>query len=158
VVPENRKIDDFIERRLRQAPLSKTSSDFTSHLMKRMQSEYESALAEARSDRIAKYIIGVFCSLILIVTVILSYAAKSSVSSAIESTNIKIEPTIETSTNYFQQFLSFIQNFSADVFAFFGFSVSPQTVSIFAGLFVVFTLFFLADRILLKGKLRSIHS
>jgi hypothetical protein len=158
VVPENRKIDDFIESRLRQAALSKTSSDFTSHLMKRMQAEYRSSLEEVRRDRIAKYIVGSFCSLIIIVTVIIGYFAKTDVSSTVESANIKIEPTIENSANYFQQLLSFIQNFSVDVLGFFGLSISPHTINVFAGLLVVLTLFFLADKAIFKDKLRSIRS
>jgi len=156
--PGNRKIDDFIENKLRQASLARTRSDFTGHLMKRIESEYTLSLQEARSDRIAKYIIGSFSSLILVVTILIGYLAKSDVSSKIESTGITIQPTIETSANYFQQFLTLVQNFFVDVLAFLGLSVSLQTVNIVAGLLVVFTFFFLADKIFFKGKLRSIHS
>jgi hypothetical protein len=126
--------------------------------MKRIESEYTLSLQEARSDRIAKYVIGAFSSLILIVTVFFGYLAKSDVSNKIESTGIKFEPAVETSTNYFQQFIAFVQDFSINVLSFFGLSVSLQTVNVIAGLIVVFTFFFLADRIFFKGKLRSIHS
>ena len=154
---ENRKIDDFIENKLKRASLARTSGDFTSHLMNKVQSEYKTAVEEAKRDRIAKYIIGIFCSLILVITIMVGYLAKSDVSSTIESTNIKIEPTIVTSTNYFQQFITFIQNLFINILSFFGLTVSLQSVNIIAGLIVIFTLFLVADRIFLKGKLRSIH-
>lgn len=156
--PKERKINEFVESKLRKSERKNTSSDFTPFVMKRVQSEYKSFAADARRDRIAKYIIGAFSSLMLIFTFIIGYAAKSDISTEVESTGIKIEPTVETSNNIVQQFLGYISVFFENVLGFFGLNATAQNLSIIIGLILIVIFYFLADRVLLKGRLRSIRN
>ncbi len=155
---KDRKINELIESKLRKSRQADASDDFTSFVMKRVKSEYSSFAAEARRDRIAKYIIGAFSSLVLIFTIVIGFIAKSEVSSEVESTGIRIEPTVETSNNIVQQFLSYISTFFENVLGFFGLSATVQNLSIIIGLILIVVFYFLADRVLLKGRLRSIRS
>ena len=154
---QKRKIDEFIESKLRQAKLENTSSDFSSFVMKRVSSEYKSYVEEEKRDRAAKYIIGAFSALMVIFTFILGFIAKSDISSATQSTGISIEPTVETSNSIVMQFLGYIQNFFVNVLAMLGLTASPQTISLIIGFVLVVIFYFLADRVFLKGKLKSIR-
>ena len=155
---QKRKIDEFIESKLRQAKLENTSSDFSRFVMKRVSSEYKSYVEEEKRDRVAKYIIGAFSSLMVVFTFILGYLAKSDINSTVKSTGINIEPTVETSNNIVLQFLGYIQNFFVNVLAMLGLTATPQTISMIVGLVLVVAFYFLADRYFLKGKLKSIRS
>ena len=155
---QKRKIDEFIESKLRQAKPENTSSDFSRFVMKRVSSEYKSYVEEEKRDRVAKYIIGAFSSLMVVFTFILGYLAKSDINSTVKSTGINIEPTVETSNNIVLQFLGYIQNFFVNVLAMLGLTATPQTISMIVGLVLVVAFYFLADRYFLKGKLKSIRS
>jgi len=155
---KDRKINEYIESKLRKSKLTDASGDFTSFVMKRVHSEYKSMTAEARRDRIAKYIIGAFSSLMVIFTVIIGYVAKSEIGSKTESTGIKIEPTVETSNNILQQFIAYISAFFENVLGVFGLSATLQNISIIIGLVLIVLFYFLADRVFLKGRLKSIHN
>lgn len=155
---KERKIEDFINGKLRHSKLESTSSGFTQFVMKRAGMEYKSFAAEEKRDRAAKYIIGVFSGLMLMITVIIGYMAKSQFSSGIKSTGVSFEPTVETSNNFLQNLPTYIQAFFMKVLGYFGLSLSPQSVSIIIGLILIAVFYFIADRIFLKGKLKSIRS
>ena len=155
---KKRKIEEFINSKLRQAKLENTSSDFSQFVMKRVNSEYKSYVEEEKRDRAAKYIIGAFSALMVIFTFIVGFLAKSDISSVEQSTGISIEPTVETSNGIVMQFLGYIQNFFVNVLAMLGLTASPQTISLIVGLILVVVFYFLADRVFLKGKLKSIRS
>lgn len=155
---KKRKIEEFINSKLRQAMLENTSSDFNSFVMKRVSSEYKSYVEEEKRDRVAKYIIGAFSALMVIFTFILGFLAKSDINSATQSTGISIEPTVETSNGIVMQFLSYIQNFFVNVLAMLGLTATPQTVSLIIGFILVVVFYFLADRVFLKGKLKSVRN
>ncbi len=156
MVNGKKSIDQFLDERLRRsASRNTTSSDFTTHVMKQVQTEYQFAVAEQRRDRIAKYIIGAFSFFTIAVALILGYFSRSQVSQTVESTNIKIQPTIETSNTFLQQFVAFIQNVFTDALSLLGLTISARTVTILIVLVIVFALYFLADRFIIKGKLRS---
>ncbi len=155
---KERKIDDFIESKLRQAKLENTSSGFTQFVMKRAGLEYKYFAAEEKHDRLAKYIIGIFSTLMVVFTVIMGYLAKSQLSSTVKSTGVSIEPTVETSNNFLQNIPSYIQAFFMKLLGLFGLSLSPQSVSIIIGLILIAVFYFIADRVFLRGKLKSIRS
>lgn len=155
---KEKKINEFIESKLRKSKIESASGDFSSFVMKRVQSEYKSMTADAKRDRFAKYIIGAFSSLMLIFTVIIGYIAKSEIGSEVESTGIKIEPTVETSNNILQQFLAFMSAFFENVLGFFGLTATVQNISIIVGLVLIILFYFLADRVFLKGRLKSVRS
>ena len=155
---EDRKIDRFIESKLRQGKLETPSAGFTQFVMKRAGSEYKSSAAEEKRDRAAKYIIGIFSALMVGFTVFMGYIAKSELSSTVRSTGVSIEPTVQTSNNFIQNFLAYIQSFFLNLLDLLGFSATPQSVIIIIGLILVLAFYLLADRIFLKGKLKSIRS
>lgn len=155
---QDRKIDEFIDSKLRQSRLESTSPGFTQFVMKRANSEYKSLAAEEKHDRVAKYIIGIFSALMVGFTVFMGYIAKSELSSTVRSTGVSIEPTVQTSNNFIQNFLAYIQSFFVNLLALLGFSATPQSVIIIVGLVLVLAFYLLADRIFLKGKLKSIRS
>jgi len=151
----NRKIEEYIENNLRRSSLVHTSESFTNRLMNKVTSESRSVIQEIKTERIAKYIISIFISLALGVTVIVGYLTGGEVNSKIESTSVKIEPTIETSSNYIQQFVSFIASSSVSVLDFLGLTATSKTLSMILYLLGVFILYVIADRIFLKGRLKS---
>ena len=155
---QERKINDFIENKLRQAKLDNTSAGFNQFVMKRAGSEYKSFAAEEKHDRLAKYIIGIFSTLMVVFTVVMGYLAKSQISSTVKSTGVSIEPTVETSNNFIQNLPVYVQAFFMKVLGLFGLSLSPGSVSIIIGLIFVLALYLVADRIFLKGKLKSARS
>jgi magnesium-transporting ATPase (P-type) len=155
---QKRKIEEFIESKLRQAKLENTSSDFSQFVMKRVSSEYKTYVEEEKRDRVAKYIIGAFSTLMVVFTFILGYLAKSDINSSVQSTGISIEPTVETSNSFILQFLGYIQTFFVNVLGLLGLTATPQTISMIVGLVLVILFYFLADRVFLKGKLKSIRS
>lgn len=155
---ENRKIEDYVESKLRQTKLHSAAPGFTQFVMKRITSEFKSSVAEEKRDRAAKYIIGIFSAMMVGFTVLMGYLAKSDLSSAVKSTGVSIEPTIETSNNFLQDAMLYIQVFFMKVLGIFGLSLSPQSVSIIIGLLLIIVFYFVADRVFLKGKLKSIRS
>ena len=155
---QERKINDFIENKLRQAKLENTAPGFTQFVMKRAGTEYKSFAAEEKQDRLAKYIIGIFSTLMVVFTVFMGYIAKSDLSSKVKSTGVSIEPTVETSNNFLQNIPLYVQAFFMKVLGLFGLSLSPQSASIIGGLVLAALLYFIADRIFLRGKLKSIRS
>jgi quinol-cytochrome oxidoreductase complex cytochrome b subunit len=154
---ENRKdIEQFLDERLRRSASRNTTSEgFTEHVMKQAKTEYDFAVAENKRDRIAKYIIGSFSFITIAFTLLLGYLSRSEVNETVQSTNIKIQPTIQSSNTFIQQFIMFIQNVFTGALGLLGLTVSTRTVTILLVLLIVFTLYFLADRFFLKGKLRS---
>lgn len=86
---------------------------------------------------------------------IIGYLTGGEVNSKIESTKVRIEPTIESSSNYIQQFVSFIASSSVSVLNFLGLTATPKTLSIILYLLGVFILYIIADKIFLRGRLKS---
>jgi hypothetical protein len=153
----NRKIEEYIENNLRRSSLIQTSEGFTNRLMQKVTAENRSAVEEIKRERIAKYIITFFISMTLGVTVIIGYLTGGEVNSKIESTNVRIEPTIETSSGYIHQFVNFIASSSVSVLHFLGLTATPKTLNIILYLLGVFILYIIADRIFIRGRLKSSH-
>ena len=148
-------IDGFIENKLRKSELKKTSGDFTRMLMERVNAENKSVLEETKRDRIAKYIIGTFSTLIIGFTVMLGYiGSKSSVSTGRE-TGVNLDSTFETSNNFFQQFLNYIELFFLKSLEFFGVSMNPKTVLIAMVVIFVVAVFFFGEKLFIRGKYKS---
>jgi uncharacterized membrane protein len=154
----NRKIEEYIDNALRRSSIYNTSANFTSVLMERVTAESKTAVEELKRDRIAKYIIGTFISLTLFVTVIIGYLSGGEVNSKIETSRVRIQPTIETSSDYVQQFVGYIKTFSMGILNYLGLSATPKALSILLSLLFVFALYLAADRIFLKGRLKTSRS
>jgi hypothetical protein len=150
----NKRIDKYLEDKLRGSEIHKTSGDFTKGLMFRISEENKLALEESKRDRIAKYVIGSFSSLVIIFTIIIGYLSGSQ-SSVKTSNSFSIEPTIETSNNYLNQFLTFISGIFNKTLELLGLSLSSQTAAIVVGSLIAVSLFLLADRVFIRSRLRS---
>lgn len=151
----NRKIEEFIEEKLRSSRVVKTSDDFRALLMKRVAAEHKSALEEGKSDRLVKYIIGSFSTLIIGFTLALGFISGSAGNVGSRSKGIDIGPAMETSNNYLERFLSFIESIFVSALNFFGFSASSRTLTIVLLIVIVVSVFLLAERFVMRGKLRS---
>lgn len=143
----------FLDKRLRRADVNKTSDNFTKLLMERINAESKTAAEEVKTDRLAKYIVGGFSFLTLIVTILAGIFSTSD--SKVETGKISFEPTLQTSTNYFQRFYESISSFFVDMLSLLGLRVSVQTAVIIGGLLLSAVLFFAADRLLLRGRLAN---
>ncbi len=155
----NRKIEEFIDEKLRGSRLARTSDNFTQLLMKRAAAEHISALEEGKWDKLVKYIIGSFSMGIIALTVVLGYISGSSGSVSNKPRGIDIGPAVETSNNYLERFLSFFESAFLSVMNFvlnlFGLSANPKTFTIILLVVLVISVFLVAERFVLRGRLRS---
>ncbi len=151
----NRKIEEFIDEKLRGSRVTKTSGDFGVHLMKRIAEEHKSAKEESKWDRLVKYIIGSFGFLLIGFTVTLGLISGTSSDVKSPSTGINFSPAVETSNNYLERFLGFIESVFMGVLNFFGLSSNTRTFTVILLVAAVVGVFLLAERFVLKSRLRS---
>ena len=151
-----RNIDRFLDEKLRSSGVSGTSDAFGGFLMNRIADENKKILAENKSDRIVKYMIGSFTALLIGITVLMGLlsGSSSSVHSSRE-TAVNFSPAIESSNNYLERFISFVQNIFAGLLNLLGISASSKSFSIILMVVAVVMLFLAADKFLMRGKLRS---
>jgi hypothetical protein len=152
---QDKQTDQFIENKLRKSALKKTSGDFTKMLMERVRTENKAVLEETKRDRIAKYVIGSFSTFIIGFTILIGYMGSKNSVSTNRETGVNLDSTFETSNNFLQQFLSYIQSFFLQVLEFFGVSVNPKTMLIAMVVILVVAVFFIGERIFIRGKLKS---
>ena len=151
----NKKIDEFIEAKLRSSGSGYSpAGDFNKNLMVRIREENTLALADLKQNKLAKYILGGFISFVIGFTVLLGYLSGSK-APATTSGRFNIEPTIETSNNYLNQFITGIENVFSKTMEYLGLSANTRTIEIIAGLLIAFALFMLADKFLVRGRLRT---
>jgi len=151
-----RNIDRFLDEKLRSSGVSKTSEAFSSFLMNRISEENKKILAESKSDRVVKYVIGSFTALLIGITVLMGVLSGSSASvHSSRETAVNFSPAIESSNNYLERFISFIQSIFAGLLNLLGISASSKSFSIILMIVAVVTLFLAADKFLMRGKLRS---
>jgi len=155
----NRKIEEFIDEKLRGSRLTRTSDNFTQLLMKRAAAEHKSALEEGKWDRLVKYIIGSFSTGIIAFTIVLGFISGSSGSVSNKTRGIDIGPAVETSNNYLERFLSFIESGFLNVMNFilniFGLSANSRTFTAILLVVLIISVFLVAERFILRGRLRS---
>ena len=149
-----KKIEDFLEAKLRGAGGFTLPGDFSRNLMVKIQEENAQAREEMKTNKLAKYIIGGFSSFVIGLTIILGLlsGSKSTVSSP---GRFNIEPAIDTSNNYINRFFGLISDMFAKVVSLLGLSNTSNTVELIAALVIAFVLFMIADRIFVRGRLRS---
>ncbi len=147
-------IEDFLESRLRRSDLKRTSGDFTGHLMKRITAENKALLEERKSDRIVKYAIGSFSFMMLAFTFGLGIMSKRQSAGTSDATGIGFD-TMQTSNSFIETVLMYIQRFFMGVLEFFGVSISPGSVTIMLVVILVAAIFFIGERVLLRGRFRS---
>jgi hypothetical protein len=151
----NRKIEQFIDEKLRGSRINRTSDNFTALLMKRAAAEHKSALEESKWDRLVKYIIGSFSLLIIGSTIVLGFISGSSSNVNNPSRGIDISPAVETSNNFLDRFLGLIQSAFVNVLNFLGFTTGSKSITIIFLVVVAALVFLLAERFVLRNRLRS---
>ena len=151
----NRKIEEFIDGKLRSSRIERTSDNFSALLMKRIAVEHKSALEESKSDRLVKYAIGSFSMLIIGFTLVLGFISGTTSSAGSRQNGIDIGPAMETSNNYLELFLSFIQSVFVGALNFLGVTFSSRTITIVLLIALVAAVFLIGERFVLRGKLRS---
>lgn len=151
---KNKYIEDFIESRLRNSTLKRSSGDFTNHLMKRINAENKAFLEERKSDRIVKYAIGSFSFLMLAFTFVLGFVSKTPSVSSTDSAEVGLD-SVQTSNSLIDSMVYYIQGFFVNILKFFGVSLSSGTVTIILVIILLVAIFLIGERFILKGKLRS---
>lgn len=151
---KSKYIEDITESRLRSSRLSKTSGDFTKHLMQRIAAENKALVEERKSERIVKYAIGSFSMLIIGFTVTLGVLSGASRQGADESAGIGFN-TVQTSNSLIEQLLFYIQSFFLNALKFFGVSLDSGTLNIILIIVLLVAVFMAGERLFLRGKLKS---
>ena len=151
----NKKIDEFIEAKLRSSGSGYSlSGDFGKNLMVRIREEHALARQEMRQNKLVKYFIGGFCSFVIGLTVLLGLLSGSK-APATSSGKFNIEPTIETSNNYLNRFFGYMGDVFNKAMELLGLTTSSRTVELVVALLIAFVLFMLADKIFVRGRLRT---
>lgn len=148
-------LNTFIDNKLRKAEVKQASDNFTQLLMQRVNAENKEALEEGKRDRFVKYIIGTFSFLMIAFTVIAGIFGTSSSPKSSVSKNISFEPVIDTSSNYFWQVWDAVSSFFVRTFGVLGLNISTETLGIAGLVALILILFYLADRMFIRGKLKS---
>jgi hypothetical protein len=151
---KSKYIDDITDSRLRTSRLSKTSGDFTKHLMQRISAENKVLVEERKSERIVKYVIGSFSLLIIGFTVMLGVLSGASRQTADETAGIGFS-TVQTSNSLIEQLLFYIQSFFLNALNFFGISLDSGTLNIILIIALLVAVFMAGERLFLRGKLKS---
>jgi len=74
---DSKNIDSYLDENIRLSLKSSASSDFTFELMKRVELEKEFAKDDVKTEKLVKYIIGSFISLMAIFAVIFGLVLKT---------------------------------------------------------------------------------
>lgn len=150
----NKKIEEFLEAKLRGAGGYKPSGDFGRNLMVRIHEENVVAREEKKTNKLAKYIIGGFSSFVVGLTIILGLLSRSK-STVSAPGRFNIEPALDTSNNYINRFFGFISDMFGKAMDLLGLSSTPRAIELVAALLIAFVLFMIADKIFVRGRLRT---
>ena len=151
---KNKYIDEVIETKLRKSELTKTSADFTQHLMSRISAENKALVEERKSDRIVKYVIGAFSFLIVGFTVLLGILSKTAGKQSTDTTGVGFN-TVKTSNSFIENVLYYIEMFFRNVLGFFGLSVNSSSATIIMVVVLLVAVFLIGERLFLRGKYKS---
>jgi hypothetical protein len=153
---ENKKIEEFLENKIRNSSQTiKTSDDFTGLLMKRITAENNLIADEARNDKIARNIIISFVSLIVVMLGLIVFSSGGNSNDATNSNTVKIQPAVQTSNDMISQMLTFFKNIFLEVFEFLGLNLSFNTFMIFLIIIAVVAVFMLVEKLVVRSKLKS---
>lgn len=151
---KDKYIDEIIDGRLRSSRTSKTSGDFTKHLMQRIAAENKALAEERKSERIVKYAIGSFSMVVIAFTVGLGIISTTGSQSNGDSTGVGFN-SVQTSNSLIEQALYYIQQFFISALNFFGLSLDSGSVNIILIVAVLVVVFLIGERLFLRGRMRS---
>ena len=143
-----KRIDEFLEQKLRRSALFQTRSDFQALLMQKIVLEHKKLTEENRKEKIVKYVLGSFSTFMIGFTVVIGYMS-SKTESVITGT------TVERSNTLVGRLVYAVQTLFIEVLNFFGVSISSTTVTVALIIFLVIGIFLMGERLFLRGKYKS---
>jgi hypothetical protein len=84
----------------------------------------------------------------------LGIISKRQTAGSTDATGIGFD-TMQTSNSFIETVLMYIQRFFMNVLEFFGVSISPGSVTVMLVVILVVAIFFIGERVFLKGRLRQ---
>lgn len=151
-----RKIEDYLEQKLRRGEVKNTSADFPQLVMRRVQVEHSLVVKEARRERKIKWSIFGFISFTLLFTFFVTFFSKSSGKDTTDTRGFNLNPAIETSTGLADRLVGYIEAGFSYILSLLGLSLSSQTMKLVMIIGGIVLLFFLVERFILRSKLKSI--
>ena len=143
-----KRIDEFLEQKLRRSALVQTKSDFQGLLMQKVVLEHKKLTEENRKEKIVKYVLGSFSTFMIGFTIIIGYMSG-------KTESISTGTTVERSNTLVGRLVYAVQTLFLEVLNFFGVSISSTTVTVALIILLVIGVFLMGERLFLRGKYRS---
>lgn len=150
----NKKIDDFLEHRLRRSTLVKPREDFSRLLMQKVILEHKRLAEENKKERIVKYVLGSFSTFMISFTIIIGYLYGKAESVASDSGE-GVSTTVEQSNSLVGRLVTVVQSLFLSVLNFFGISISTTTLNVALIIILVIGIYLIGERLFLRGKYKS---
>jgi hypothetical protein len=145
----NKKIDEFIDQKLKSSSLIQPREDFTALLMQKAVLEHKRLVEENRKEKIVKFVLGSFSTFMIGFTIVVGYlSGKSGASNTGET-------TIVQSNTLVGRLVTAVQSLFITVLDFFGVSISATTLNIALIILLVIGVYLLGERLFLRGKYKS---
>jgi len=149
----NKKIDELLDQKLRKGSIVQPRSDFQKLLMEKVILEHKKLVEETKRERIVKYVLGSFSSLMIGFTVVMGYlSGKSGAGSTLNGVDVE---TVERSNTLVSRLVSAVQSVFLYVLNFFGVSISTSTLNVALIIILVMAVFLIGERLFLRGKYKS---
>lgn len=149
----NKKIDEFLDQKLRRVPVIQPKEDFTRILMQKVITEHKKLTEETRNERIVKFVLGSFSTFMIGFTVVMGYLYGKS-----EAITSGSDVTVERSNSLVGKLVTAIQSVFLSVLNFFGVSISSTTLNVALIIMLVVGIFLIGERLFLRGKYKSVKS
>ena len=143
-----KRIDEFLEQKLRRSALFQTRSDFQALLMQKIVLEHKKLTEENRKEKIVKYVLGSFSTFMIGFTIIIGYMSG-------KTESISTGTTVERSNTLVGRLVYAVQTLFLEVLEFFGVSISTTTITVALIILLVIGVFLMGERLFLRGKFKS---
>ncbi len=137
---EKKNFDSYLDKLMSKSLSEEVSGEFTSELMKRIEIEREFAREDIKTSRIARYIIGVFVTILAVIAVAFAFS-------------LKVNDTGKDAGifNYaLERFSGMIESISMFISSNLGFGFSFQTGIILLVIMACVFLFSFADKVIFR--------
>lgn len=148
---QNKRIDEFIDHKLRRSDLSRPREDFQKLLMQKVLSEHKRLVEETRKEKIVKYVLSSFSTFMIGFTIVIGYMYGR----ADSVTSGSGVGAVERSNTLVGRLVTAVQSLFLSILDFFGVSISPSTLNIALIIFLVISVFLIGERLFLRGKYKS---
>jgi hypothetical protein len=146
----HKKIDEFLDHKLRRSSLVQPRSDFQALLMQKVVAEHKKLVEETRKERIVKYALGSFSTLMIGFTIVMGYFYGRA-----ENVTASGDIAVERSNTLVSRLVSAVQSVFLYVLNFFGVSINPTTLNVAIIIILVVGIFLIGERLFLRGRYKS---